>query len=166
MPAATARHGDLAPAYDVPRGEPLAVARALARQFAATAATRDLVGGTPKAERDALRESGLLALAIPRDYGGLGADWTETLVTVRAIAQADGSLAHVYGFQHLLLATVRLFGQPGHGNPGSYRRRPNAGSGATRSTRSIAARSRTGATAGGSSPAKRVSAPARSTRRC
>ncbi|MFT4267438.1 MAG: acyl-CoA dehydrogenase family protein [Xenophilus sp.] len=92
-------------------------AQALARQFADTAAERDARGGTPKAERDALRRSGLLALSIPRDYGGQGADWAETLDTVRALAAADSSLAHVYGFHHLLLATVRLFARPEQWEP-------------------------------------------------
>jgi alkylation response protein AidB-like acyl-CoA dehydrogenase len=86
------------------------VAEQLARDFGATALDRDRRGGTPKRERDALRASGLLGLSVPREYGGAGADWTTTLRAVRAIAQADGSVAHVFGFQHLLLATVRLFG--------------------------------------------------------
>ena len=29
---------------------------------------------------------------------------------VRQLARVDGSLAHLFGFHHLLLATVRLFG--------------------------------------------------------
>ncbi len=90
--------------------DPLAIAATLARDFAATAAERDRRGGTPKVERDALRASGLLTLSIPRELGGHGASWSTVLHAVRAIAWADGSLAHVFGFQHLLLATVRLFG--------------------------------------------------------
>lgn len=92
-------------------------AQSLARQFAATAAERDARGGTPKAERDALRASGLLTLAIPQAYGGQGASWAETLETVRLLAQADSSIAHVYGFHHLLLATVRLFARPDQWEP-------------------------------------------------
>ncbi|KAF1028221.1 MAG: Dibenzothiophene desulfurization enzyme C [Burkholderia plantarii] len=88
------------------------VAQALAARFAATAAQRDRDGGTPKAERDALRESGLLRLSIPLAYGGLGASWRTTLDIVRLLARADSSLAHVFGFHHLMLATVRLFGAP------------------------------------------------------
>lgn len=42
-----------------------ATIQALAQQFATTAIARDALGGTPKAERDALRASGLLALSIP-----------------------------------------------------------------------------------------------------
>ena len=79
-------------------------AKALAAQFARTAVERDAVGGTPLAERDALRRSGLLSLAIPKRYGGHGASWAETLDTVREFAQVDSSIAHVYGFHHLLLA--------------------------------------------------------------
>jgi len=89
---------------------PLATAEALAREFARTAVERDRRGGTPKQERDAIRESGLLTLIVPSRLGGAGADWATTMQTVRAIASADGSVAHVYAFQHLLLATVRLFG--------------------------------------------------------
>lgn len=89
---------------------PVALAEELAHDFAATAVERDRRAGTPKRERDLLRRSGLLALVVPAELGGGGADWTTALRTVRAIARADGSLAHVFGFQHLLLATVRLFG--------------------------------------------------------
>jgi alkylation response protein AidB-like acyl-CoA dehydrogenase len=85
------------------------VVQNLVRQFAQTAAQRDAAGGTPKVERDALRASGLLSLSIPKEYGGQGANWTDTLETVRQFARVDSSIAHVYAFQHLLLATVRLF---------------------------------------------------------
>lgn len=89
----------------------------LVQDFAATAAERDARGGTPKAERDALRSSGLLALSIPKQYGGLGANWIETLDTVRQFARVDSSIAHVYGFHHLLLATVQLFARPAQWEP-------------------------------------------------
>lgn len=92
--------------------DPLIVAERVAREFSATAAQRDRLGGTPKAERDVLRKSGLLTLIVPKALGGLGASWTTALQTVRTIARSDGSLAHLFGFQHLLLATVRLFGTP------------------------------------------------------
>lgn len=96
---------------------PLAIARALAEHFAQSAAERDKIGGTPKAERDALRRSGLLGLIVPRELGGLGATWTDTLQIVREIARVDSSVAHVFAFQHLLLATLRLFGNPSQWRP-------------------------------------------------
>ena len=101
----------------VPASTPLEIATELAVSFAATAAERDLRGGTPKAERDALRRSGLLRLMIPEAYGGLGANWRETLDIVRVFAAVDSSIAHVFAFQHLMLATVRLFSRPSQWEP-------------------------------------------------
>ena len=91
---------------------PLEIAQQLANQFAQTAAERDKLGGNPKAERDLIRDSGLLGLSIPKVYGGQGADWSTIFKTIQTIAQVDSSLAHVYGFHHLLIATVQLFAQP------------------------------------------------------
>ncbi len=96
---------------------PLQIARELATGFALSAAERDAQGGTPKAERDAIRQSGLLSLVIPGEYGGLGADWQTTLAVVREFARVDSSIAHVFAFQHLMLATVRLFSRPEQWQP-------------------------------------------------
>jgi alkylation response protein AidB-like acyl-CoA dehydrogenase len=82
----------------------------LAAALAENAVERDRRGGTAKAERDRIRASGLLGLSIPTGEGGEGASWAETLRVVRRLAAVDGSLAHLFGFHHLLLATVRLFG--------------------------------------------------------
>jgi alkylation response protein AidB-like acyl-CoA dehydrogenase len=49
---------------------PLEIVATLAAEFATTAVERDKNGGTPKHERDRLRESGLLKIAIPKIYGG------------------------------------------------------------------------------------------------
>lgn len=82
----------------------------LAAALAETAVERDRSGGNAKRERDRIRSSGLLALSIPRRHGGEGGSWAETQSVVRQLARVDGSLAHLFGFHHLLLATVRLFG--------------------------------------------------------
>ena len=89
----------------------LDIAKKLADQFALTAAERDKAGGNPKVERDLIRQSGLLSLSIPSQYGGQGADWKTIFQTIQTIAQVDSSVAHVYGFHHLLIATVKLFAQ-------------------------------------------------------
>lgn len=91
---------------------PLDIAQSLADQFALSAAERDKQGGNPKQQRDLIRDSGLLGLSIPKQYGGKGADWQTIFQTIQAIACVDSSLAHVYGFHHLLIATVQLFSQP------------------------------------------------------
>ncbi|WP_112194405.1 acyl-CoA dehydrogenase family protein [Pseudomonas sp. LG1E9] len=96
---------------------PLQTAKLLAAEFALSAVERDERGGTPKTERDALRQSGLLALSIPTQYGGLGVRWSDTLGIVREFAKVDSSIAHVFGFHHLMLATVRLFSRPDQWQP-------------------------------------------------
>ena len=79
-------------------------------ELARTAAERDRAGGTAFDQRRLLRESGLLALAVPAVFGGAGAAWPVVFRSVRRIAQVDSSLAHLFGFQHLQVATVLLFG--------------------------------------------------------
>ncbi|MCW7540155.1 acyl-CoA dehydrogenase family protein [Aquabacterium sp. A7-Y] len=93
------------------------VVHALVQGFASTAALRDLQGGSPKAQRDELRRSGLLALTIPSELGGLGAAWQPTLGVVRQMARVDSSVAHLFAFHHLMLATLRLFGRPEQWRP-------------------------------------------------
>ena len=82
----------------------------LARIFAQSAVERDKRGGTAKVERDLLRESGLLNLIIPPLLGGWGMDWPDTMKVVRTFARVDSSLAHLFGFQHLMVASVLLYG--------------------------------------------------------
>jgi alkylation response protein AidB-like acyl-CoA dehydrogenase len=91
-------------------GEFTSAVDALAGALAATAAERDRAGGTALAERQLLRRSGLLALAIPRAHGGQQAPWPLIFRILRRLAQADSSLAHLFGFQHLQVASVLLFG--------------------------------------------------------
>ncbi|MCX7276750.1 MAG: acyl-CoA dehydrogenase family protein [Burkholderiales bacterium] len=85
--------------------------------LAATAVERDQRGGTAKAERDLLRASGLLGLSTPAALGGLGATWQQTLEVVRQFARVDSSVAHLFAFHHLLLATTQLFGKPAQWQP-------------------------------------------------
>ncbi len=90
----------------------VAVAEDLAQQFAATAATRERQGGSAPTELDLIRQSGLLLLRVPREYGGLGASWTDTLRAVCAIARADTSLAHIFSWHQLEVVTPTMIGTP------------------------------------------------------
>ncbi|WP_338448910.1 acyl-CoA dehydrogenase family protein [Niallia oryzisoli] len=85
-------------------------AEELAQKFNENAAKRDLIGGTPKAERDLIRNSGLLKVLIPKEYGGLGGTWTDVVNIVRIFAKYDSSLAHVYGYHFVNLITSHLWG--------------------------------------------------------
>jgi alkylation response protein AidB-like acyl-CoA dehydrogenase len=84
----------------------------LARRLAATAVERDRAGGSAQTERQLLRDSGLLTLAVPQLYGGQGVVWPEIYRIVRHLAAVDSSLAHLFAFQHLQVATLQLFGTP------------------------------------------------------
>jgi alkylation response protein AidB-like acyl-CoA dehydrogenase len=85
-------------------------AAALAAELRATAAQRDLAAGTPRAERERIRASGLLRLMVPVQYGGLGGSWPTLIACVREIAAADASLAHLFGYHHLEVVTPHLMG--------------------------------------------------------
>jgi len=90
--------------------DPLAIAHDLAARLASTAVERDRAGGHAAQEREWIRESGLLALSIPAEYGGSGAAWPVVYQAVRIVARADSALAHLLGFHHLQLAGLRLYG--------------------------------------------------------
>jgi alkylation response protein AidB-like acyl-CoA dehydrogenase len=103
------------PAFDPPGVDPLGfdplqAATDLAARLADTAVERDRAGGHAAQARQWIRDSGLLALSVPRAYGGRGAPWTVILDTVRTVAQADSALAHLLGFHHLQVAGLVLYG--------------------------------------------------------
>ena len=81
--------------------DPIAAAHDLAARVAAGAVGR---------ERQWIRASGLLALSVPREFGGEGASWKTIADVVRIVARADGALAHLLGFHHLQIAGIRLTG--------------------------------------------------------
>ncbi|NMM28558.1 MAG: monooxygenase [Glaciimonas sp.] len=90
--------------------KPLTIASILAQRFSETAVARDQAGGHAAIEREWIRESGLLTLSIPTEFGGQGADWPTVYHVIRILAQADSALAHVFAFHHLQLAGIELYG--------------------------------------------------------
>jgi alkylation response protein AidB-like acyl-CoA dehydrogenase len=87
-----------------------AIVERLAETLAATAIERDRIGGHAAHERELVRASGLLTLTIPGALGGQGSSWSTFYSALRRLAQADSALAHLFGFHHLQLAGVRLYG--------------------------------------------------------
>jgi len=88
--------------------EPLdatAIAASLSKELAATAVERDAKAGLPEHEVQRLRESGLLPLVVPKEYGGVGATWVEALKIVQELAKADGSIGQLFG-NHLNLTAL------------------------------------------------------------
>lgn len=89
--------------------DPIEIARRLADKWRATAVARDRAGGSATAERQDLRDSGLLSLMIPSEYGGWGADWPTAIEVIREIARVDGSLGHLYGYHTGSVPMIELF---------------------------------------------------------
>lgn len=85
-------------------------AQEVAQALEETAIERDKKGGTAYTERNLIRESGLLNIIIPKQYGGASEDWKSVMHIVRMFANVDSSLAHLFGFQHLILASIQLYG--------------------------------------------------------
>lgn len=92
--------------------DPFAIAASLADEFAETAIDRDVKGGSPSQELNRLRESGLLKLHIPEEFGGWGQDWITALKVVREIAKADGSLGQLLGYHYVNSVMPQLYGTP------------------------------------------------------
>ncbi|MGQ2965127.1 acyl-CoA dehydrogenase family protein [Methylophilus sp.] len=90
-------------------GTPQQLADQLSAYLARSAVERDIAGGTPYEQRQAVRDSGLLKLLIPEAYGGLGGSWLEIYAIIRQIARVDSSIAQVFAFQFLMLTSIRLY---------------------------------------------------------
>lgn len=71
----------------------LAVADALAAQFATRAEEQDRSGAFPYANFADIRAAGLPALAVPAALGGWGASLVDAVMVIERLAQGDGSTA-------------------------------------------------------------------------
>ncbi len=75
--------------------EAVHIAETLAAQFADGAAERDARRRLPRAEVQTLSDSGLLALTVPADYGGLDASTATVTEVFRILATADPNIAQI-----------------------------------------------------------------------
>jgi SfnB family sulfur acquisition oxidoreductase len=90
--------------------EALETARALATQFAATAVGRDAERRLPFAELDALAQSGLLAIAVPAQYGGLDVSNAVLAEVTAILAEADASIGQIPQNHFYILEALRVDG--------------------------------------------------------
>ncbi|CAB3799989.1 SfnB family sulfur acquisition oxidoreductase [Pararobbsia alpina] len=85
-------------------------AHAFAQSIAAGAAERDRVRARPHAEIERFSQSGLWAITVPREYGGIDVS-TGTLVdVVRTVSAADPSIGQVPQNHFYLLEVLRATG--------------------------------------------------------
>lgn len=97
MTAAAPPHRALRPVADVIQSEheALAVADRLAVEFGAGAAERDAQRRLPRAEIERLSDSGLLAITVPRQFGGAEVSARVLAEVMRRLAAADPSIAQI-----------------------------------------------------------------------
>jgi len=90
--------------------EAIATTRRLAAQFAARAAERDADRLLPFAELDLLAQSGLLAITVPAQYGGLDVSNAVLAEITAILAQADGSIGQIPQNHFYILEALRTDG--------------------------------------------------------
>ena len=90
--------------------EALAVARQLATAFASEAAQRDRTRRLPHAELDRFSGSGLWAVSVPKQYGGLGASMVTITEIFKVISAADSSIGQIPHNHFCVVDAIRLDG--------------------------------------------------------
>ncbi|MBB2753013.1 UNVERIFIED_ORG: SfnB family sulfur acquisition oxidoreductase [Rhizobium aethiopicum] len=90
--------------------EAIATARRLASQFAARAAERDADRILPFSELDLLAQSGLLAITVPAQYGGLDVSNAVLAEITAILSQADGSIGQIPQNHFYILEALRTDG--------------------------------------------------------
>jgi len=90
--------------------EALDIARRLAADFAATASARDLQRTLPFGEIDALSQSGLLAITVPSEYGGLDVSNAVLAEITAILAEGDASIGQIPQNHFYILEALRTDG--------------------------------------------------------
>lgn len=88
----------------------LDVAAKLSAEFDAEASARDTERRLPHEQVTALKESGLLAISVPVEHGGIDAPATILAEVFRLIAHADPSLSQIPHSHFVFLEALRLQG--------------------------------------------------------
>lgn len=90
----------------------LAAATRLSRSFAQEAGARDAHRVLPHEQVQTLKESGLLALSVPAEHGGLDVPATVLAEVFRLLAHGDPSIGQIPHSHFTFLEALRLQGPP------------------------------------------------------
>lgn len=97
------------PAYKIEtEQEAIEIAQRLAREFAQNAVARDRERRLPIEELNEYSQSGLWALTVPKEYGGLGASYRTVGEVFKIISSADSSLGQLPQNHYVILAHLNL----------------------------------------------------------
>ena len=90
--------------------EALGIARRLSADFAATASARDLQRALPFGEIELLSQSGLLAITVPSDYGGLDVSNAVLAEITAILSEGDASIGQIPQNHFYILEALRTDG--------------------------------------------------------
>jgi SfnB family sulfur acquisition oxidoreductase len=122
MTAALARHDGVATSFKAPPlrapiahiirddAEALEVAARIAAEFAVGAVERDRERILPGEELERLSDSGLLAITVPKAYGGAGVKPATVARVIALLSGADGSIGQIPQNHFFMLEGLRLQG--------------------------------------------------------
>jgi len=91
-------------------GHAIEVAHRLAGRFRATAAERDRERRLPHAELDELAASGLLAITVPEEFGGIDVSNVVLAEVTAILSEADSSIGQIPQNHFYILEALRLDG--------------------------------------------------------
>lgn len=94
-------------------GEALEVAHRLAERFRASAAERDRERRLPHQELDELAASGLLAITVPEEFGGIDVSNSALAEVTAILSEADSSIGQIPQNHFYILEALRLDGSEG-----------------------------------------------------
>lgn len=89
-------------AHEAPAGatDPVALAHALAEAFRPGVVERERAGEAPREELARLRETGLVNLHIPVEYGGGGGDWRQLTRVIFELSKVDPNIGALLAYHY------------------------------------------------------------------
>ena len=108
-------------ADDAELGRWRATAEAVATQLGADALDRDRANASPVVEAQLLKDSGLVNLLVPAEYGGAGGHFETAFEAVRILARTDGSISQLLAYHYINQAGIGFYAAPE--NQGDWWRR-------------------------------------------
>jgi SfnB family sulfur acquisition oxidoreductase len=92
--------------------EAIEVAKALAKDFAASASERDRARAKPIAELDAFSQSGLWSINVPKAFGGPEVSYVTLAKVIEIISAADPSIGQIPQNHLGVIAAIRTVSEP------------------------------------------------------
>lgn len=89
-----------------------AIARNVADQLRVDAIERDRANQQPRREVQLLKDSGLLNLLAPTEFGGGGGHWETAFQAIRIISSVDGSIGQLLAYHYINQSGIAFYALP------------------------------------------------------